>query len=374
MKFSKENMNIALVHDWITNIAGAERVLLQISEIYPDAPIYTSVFDKKNAKPFLKKKIKTSYLQHFPFAKSKREVLIPLTPLAFEQFNLSSYDLVISSTTMAAKGILTKPNTVHICYCHTPSRYLWEPFLDSRAKKGWFSGLRQNVMHKMRIWDRLAADRVDFFIANSKYIQKRIKKYYGRDSIVVYPSINIDKFKPTTPDKIGNYFLFVSRLVDYKRCDLVIEAFNDLGLPLRVIGRGPQKKYLSKIAKDNIEFLGYLSDEEMQKYYQEAKAFIFAAEEDFGIVPLEAMASGRPVIAYAAGGLLETVVPGVTGEFFKEQTPQCLINAVKSFKPEKYDSRKIREHATKFSNENFKKEFKGAVDEILENIETVKFK
>lgn len=367
-------MNIALVHDWITNVAGAERVLLQISDIYPEAPIHTSVFDGRKARPFLKKNVKTSYLQHIPFAKTKREVLIPLTPLAFEQFDLSSYDLVISSTTMAAKGILTKPGTVHICYCHTPSRYLWEPALDSRAQKGHFSALRQNIMHKMRIWDKVAADRVDFFLANSKYIQKRIKKYYGRDSIVVYPSIDVEKFKPTTPDKIGDYFLFVSRLVDYKRCDLVVEAFNDLGLPLKVIGRGPQRDKLQKMAKDNIEFLGYLTDQDMQKYYQEAKAFVFAAEEDFGIVPLEAMASGRPVIAYGAGGLLESVVAGVTGEFFDEQTPQCLINAVKNFKVEKYDSAKIREHAMKFSDENFKKEFKSVVDNILDNIETVKFK
>lgn len=366
-------MNTALVHDWITSVSGAERVLLNISEMYPEAPIYTSVFDSKKAIPFAKKSVITSYLQKIPFAKSKREVLIPLTPFAFEQFDLSSYDLVISNTTMAAKGVLTKPNTVHICYCHTPARYLWEPSLDSRAKKGYLHSLRMNTMHKMRIWDKVAADRVDFFLANSKFVQKRIKKYYGRDSIVVYPPVDVDKFKPTSPDKVQDYFLFVSRLVDYKRCDLVVEAFNDLGLPLKIIGQGPEKAKLQKISKSNIEFLGYLSDDEMKKYYCEAKAFVFAAEEDFGIVPIEAMAAGRPVIAYGAGGVLETVVPGLTGVLFDEQTPQCLIDAVKNLKSENFDSKKIRQHAMKFSVENFKKEFSSVVDNILKNKDTKKF-
>lgn len=359
-------MNIALVHDWLTNMAGAERVLLELKGIYPDAPIYTSVFDPNGAKEFAKFDVRTSYLNNWPLMKKKRELLIPYAPLAFESFDLSAFDVVISQTTFPAKGVITKPSTIHICYCHTPSRYLWEPQVDPRATSGFLSGLRKKVAHKNRIWDLMAADRVDHFIANSHYVARRIKKYYGRDSVVVYPPVNVEKFKPGKKENIKDYFLFVSRLVGYKRCDLVIDAFNKLGLSLKVIGKGPEKNALKKKANSNIEFLGYLSDEEIKKYYQEARAFIFAAEEDFGIVPLEAMSCGRPVIAYGMGGATETVKSGVTGEFFDEQTPEALMSAVKSFDPDKYDPIAIRKHAEQFSTEVFKKEFKSAVEKILQ--------
>lgn len=360
-------MNIALVHDWLTGVAGGERVVLEMKKLYKEAPIFTSVFDRKKAAAFKDFDVRTSFLQKIPYAKTKKELLIPLTPLAFEQFDLSKYDVVISSSSMAAKGVITKPDTVHICYCHTPSRYLWETDVDPRAKKGLFKSLRNDTIHKMRIWDRVAADRVDFFIANSNYVANRIKKYYQRDSVVVYPPVDVEKFQPTSEKNIKDYFLFVSRLVSYKKCDLVVEAFNDLKLPLKIIGRGPEKANLVKKARGNIEFLGYLSDAEIKKYYAEAKAFIFAAEEDFGIVPVEAMASGRPVIAYSKGGVAESVVEGVSGVFFDEQTPQCLISAVKNFKPEKFDSKKIREHSMSFSSERFLKEFKAKVDEAIKS-------
>lgn len=367
MKSLSENMNTAIVHDWLTNYAGAERVLFEISELFPKAPIFTSVFDPKGSKPFADKDVRPSFLQKIPFMKSKRELLVPLTPFAFEQTDLSKFNLVLSITSMASKGVLTKPNTIHICYCNTPSRYLWEPEVDSRAKSGLFSGLRQNIAHNMRIWDRVAADRVDYFLANSQYIATRIRKYYQRDSIVVYPPVDISSYEPTQKSNIKDYYLFVSRLVQYKKCDLVIDAFNDLGLPLKIIGQGPDKKYLQNKAKGNIEFLGYLSNEEMKKYYQEAKAFIFAAEEDFGIVPVEAMACGRPVIAYGEGGAKETVVDGVTGVLFNEQTPQCLIDTVKNFNPDKYDTAKIRSQAEKFSEEIFRKSYMEAIESILKN-------
>lgn len=367
MKQSRENTNTALVHEWLTNVAGSERVLLAIKEIYPSAPIFTSVFDPKKAKPFAKFNIKTSFLQRIPFMKSKRELLIPFTSFAFEQFDLSKYKLVISNTTMAAKGVITKPETIHISYCNTPPRYLWEPNIDPRAAKGRLSFLRRNVSHHLRIWDRVAADRVDYFLANSKYVAKRIKKYYGRESIVVYPPVDVESFKIAPKENIKEYYLFVSRLVNYKKCDLVIEAFNDLGFPLKIIGSGPDGRMLKEKAKNNIEFLGFLSDESMKKYYAEAKAFIFPAEEDFGIVPVEAMASGRPVIAFRGGGAVETVKESVSGAFFDEQTPQCLIAAVKNFNPEKFDPAKIREHALKFSKERFKEEFKKTVKQITDN-------
>lgn len=367
MKSSAENMNIALVHDWLTNHAGAERVLYELSSIYPKATIFTSVYDPKEVKLFKGKEVRTSFLQKYPLLKKRRELLIPLTPMAFEQFDFSKFDLVISNTTMAAKGVITKPQTIHICYCHTPSRYLWEPSVDPRANSGLFQGLRKMIAHKMRIWDRVAADRVDYFLGNSKYITKRIKKYYQRDSVVMYPPVDVSKFQPTDKKNVKDYYLFVSRLIGYKKCDLVIDAFNDLGLPLKIIGRGPDKKDLQKRAKDNIEFLGFLSDEDIKKYYAEAKAFIFAAEEDFGIVPVEAMAAGRPVIAYNAGGAVETVVEGITGTLFSEQTPQCLIDTVKKFNPDRYNATQIRQHALKFSTDRFRKEFTEVVDDIVKN-------
>jgi len=357
MKSSMENLNIALVHEWITNVAGAERVLLALKELFPKAPIYTAVFDPEKAKPFKDFDIRTSFLQNLPMMKSKRELLVPLTPFAFEQFDLSEYDLVISSTTVAAKGIITKPDTIHVSYCHTPPRYLWEPDTDPRARKGKLSWLRESTIHKMRLWDRVAADRVDEFVANSKYVARRIKKYYGRDATVIYPGVDTEKFTVGDATDVKDYYLFVSRLVDYKRCDVVVEAFNKLKVPLKIIGRGPEREKLIKMANDNIEFLGYLSDEDMKKYYREAKAFIFAAEEDFGIVPVEAMACGRPVIAFGKGGATESVIENITGTFFKEQTSESLIDAVNNFDPSKFDPEVIRKHAEKFSIDRFKKEF-----------------
>ena len=338
---------------------------MEIMKVFPEAVIYTSVFDQKKAAPFTKFDVRTSFLQKVPLAKSKREVLVPLTPLAFEQFDLSEYDLVLSNSHMAAKGVLTKPKTISISYCHTPPRYLWEPDVDPRAKSGRFAWLKNKIAHEMRIWDRVAADRVDYFWGNSKYICKRIKKYYGRESEVLYPPVDIERFE-IGPDKdIKEYFLFVSRLVLYKKCDLVIEAFNELGLPLKIIGRGPEEKRLKKLAKSNIEFLGYVSDKEQSKFYGEAKAFIFPAEEDFGIVPVEAMACGRPVIAYGAAGAAETVISGKTGVLFPEQTAISLVETIKNFNHRIYNTKEIRGWAEKFSGERFRAELKDKVDKIL---------
>lgn len=367
MKSSLENLNIALVHDWLTDLAGQERVLLEILKIFPQADIYTSVYDRKEMVAYNKFDVKTTYLQGYPLLKKKRELLVPLLPRAFESLDLSKYDLVISQTTFAAKGVITKPETIHICYCHTPTRYLWEQEIDPRSNSGMFSGIRKKVAHKLRIWDKVAADRPDFYLANSNYVQRRIKKYYGRDSKVMYPPVNVNKFTPAKKSSdIKDYYLFVSRLITYKKCDLVIEAFNKLKLPLKIIGRGPEKEKLIKMANSNIEFLGYLSDEEMRKYYREARAFVFAAEEDFGIVPVEAMAAGRPVIAYGKGGVAETVVDGKTGKLFAEQTAESLVDAVKKFNPKDYDGGEIRKQAEKFSDERFQKEFREAVEEIIQ--------
>ena len=360
-------MNIVLVHDWLTNLAGAERVLLVLKEIYPKAPIYTSVFDEKGASAFKKFDVRTSILQKIPLVKSCREILVPLTPYAFENFDLNKFDLVISSTTFAAKGLITKPETIHICYCHTPTRWIWTPELDPRSSKGKFRKLKIKIREKLKNWDIVAADRPDYYFSNSDYIGGRIKKFYKRNSETVYPPVDVDRYKIAKKIEIKDYFLFVSRLVGYKRCDIVVEAFNQLGLPLKVIGRGPEKKRLMGCAKDNVEFLGFMTDKEIEKYYREAKAFIFAAEEDFGIVPVEAMATGRPVLAYNKGGATETVVAGVTGEFFGKQSAESIVSAVRKFNPDKYDPKKIRAHAKKFSKERFESEFKRKVNRIIQN-------
>lgn len=367
MKRSLENLNIALVHEWITNVAGAEKVLLAMKEIFPKAPIYTAVYDEKKAPVFKNFEIHTSFLQNIPLMKKKRELLVPLVPFAFEQFDLSKFDLVISSTTMGAKGVITKPGTIHVSYCHTPPRYLWEPQTDPRAKKGRFGWLRASISHKMRIWDRLAADRVDYFLANSKYIANRIKKYYKRESQVIYPPVDIDCFKPVADENVGNYYLFVSRLIDYKRCDLVIDAFNQLGLPLKVIGYGPDERKLKSMARKNIEFLGPKFSAELNQYYSKAKAFVFAAEEDFGIVPVEAMAAGRPVVAYGIGGTSESVINGETGVLFYEQTVESLCRAIVESEKISFDSKKIRRHAERFSADRFKKELTETLEHIVEN-------
>ncbi len=358
-------MNIALAHDWITSVAGAERVMLDLSEVYPKAPIYTSVREKSKTAIFDKKDVRTSFLQRYKLARKKREVLVPLIYFAFENMDLSKFDLVISSTTGGAKALILKPETTHICYCHTPPRYLWYPRLDPRSSSGSFKFLRKWTKKWLKEWDLASSKRPDHYIANSKNVQARIKDIYGRDSKVIYPPVDVKKFNPKKIEKPKDYFLFVSRLVGYKRCDLVVDAFNKLGLPLKVIGNGPEKKNLIKKANKNIEFLGFVSDEEMVKYYQETKAFIFAAEEDFGIVPVEAMAAGRPVIAYGAGGALETVKEGVSGTFFKKQNADSLVKAVKSFDADKYDSKEIIKYAKQFSKERFKREFAKHVESIV---------
>lgn len=359
-------MNIALVHEWLTNMAGSEKVLLELGKIYPEADIYASVYNPDKARGFKNREIKTTYLQNYAIFRNYREALIPFAPAAYESLDLSAYDIVISNTTFASKGVITKPDTFHICYCHTPTRYLWEPSLDTRATTGLFSSLRKRTAHNLRRWDIVASARPDIYFANSETVKKRIAKYYRRDSKVIYPPVDISKFK-LSGKETGDYYLFVSRLIRYKKADLVIEAFNKLGLELRIIGGGPEESKLKSIAGQNIRFLGRLSDEELVTEYAGAKAFIFPAEEDFGIVPVEAMASGRPVIAFGKGGASETVVRGVTGEYFMDQTPEALIEAVQKFNPEKYDSSVIRKRAERFSESNFKEVFKSSVTKAYED-------
>lgn len=359
---------IAIVHDWLTNYAGGERVIEALLEVFPDAPIFTSLYKpEKFPDIFKKRKVYTTYLQKFIFL--DHQLLFPFMRKAFEQFNLADFDIVITSSHASSKGIITKPETLHICYCHTPTRYLWSHYHEylNQMEFGILNPLVRwqmpKIAYKLRIWDRIAAERVDYWIANSKNTAKRIKKYYRKEAEIIYPPVNVSDFKPSK--EIEDFYLVCSRLIPYKKIDLVISAFNDLGLPLKIIGTGSIENQLKKMAKNNIEFLGRVSDEELKKYYQRAKALIFPTEEDFGIVPVEAMASGRPVIGYKKGGAQETITPD-TGLFFEEQTKESLIKAVKKFQKMKFDSLKIRKWSEQFDAKIFKEKIKNFVSEKWE--------
>ncbi|MHB9095791.1 MAG: glycosyltransferase [Eubacteriales bacterium] len=352
-------MKVAIVHDWLTNMGGAERVILALHEIFPDAPVYTMVHNPDRLPPeFAGIDIRTSFIQKLPRAKTKYQTYLPLMPMAAEQFDLSGFDVVISSSHACAKGVITRPETLHICYCYTPMRYAWFLYHEymrleqiSRIKKY----LIPPLMNYLRLWDRLAADRVDDFIAISRGVGHRIRKYYRRESAVIFPPVKTDYYTPA--DSVDDYFLVVSRLVAYKRVDLAVQAFNELGWPLVVIGDGPEMEKLKRAAKPNVKILGRLSDEETRNYYARCKAFIFPGEEDFGITPVEAQASGRPVVAYGAGGALDTVKQGITGEFFYPQTAPALVETLRSLDLAKFDAGIIRRHAQSFDTEKFKKDF-----------------
>lgn len=350
-------MKIAFVHEYLNQFGGAERMLQVLCSIYPEAPIYTLLYDKKSTGGvFEDKVIYTSFLQKIPFAKKHHRLFPLLMPLAMEQFDFSGYDTVISISASFAKGILTKPGTRHICFCLTPPRFLWDDSQKFVEEFGYSSLVKKFLppfITYLRMWDQEASRRVDDFWAISNFIKERIKKYYRKSSTVIYPPVNLAKFNLS--DNEGNYFFMVGRLVSYKRFDLAVRAFNKLTLPLKIVGTGPELNNLKKIAKNNIEFLGLVSDRQLADLYTGSRALIFPQEEDFGIVPLEAMASGRPVIAYGAGGALETMIDGQTGLFFTEQSEEAIINAVERFNEIKFSPKLCRRRAEEFGVETFKK-------------------
>lgn len=360
-------MKVALVHDYLNQYGGAERVLEAFCEMFPEAPIYTLVYDAKlTGYAFEGRKIKTSFLQKIPLAASRHRYFPIFMPYAVEQFNLSDYDVVISDSGSYAKGIVTKPSALHISYCHTPHRYVWDNSHRLIAEFGYPKFIKifgPIFTTYVRMWDEQAAERVDAFIANSEFVQRRIKKYYRQDAAVIYPPVNCDKFfvsaefpAAVAAGNSAGYFLMVGRLVPYKKFGLAVRAFNKLGLPLKIIGDGPERKNLVKIARPNIEFLGLISEQYLPQYYACAKAFIFPQEEDFGVVAVESMASGRPVIAYRAGGALEIISEGEDGIFFSEQTEDSLISAIQKFQTMRFDPYLIREHAKRFDKQRFKRE------------------
>lgn len=351
-------MKIAIIADWLTDFGGAERVILRLHKLFPNAPIYTSIFNSKTMGGFKDAKIKTSFIQKLPKAIKKHQFYISLMPYAFENFDLSEFDIVISSAHSCAKGVITKPETMHICYCHSPMRYVWDnchEYIKSYNIPWILKKLAQKPLHNLRLWDKIAADRVDFFIANSKNTKQRIKKYYRRASEVIYPMVDTDRFKISKTK--GDYFIAIGRLIPYKKFDLTVATFNKLGLPLKIIGTGGCEEKLKKLAKKNIEFLGRISDEKTAELLSEARALVFPQLEDFGITPLEAMACGIPVIAYKEGGAVETILDGKTGIFFKDQTVESLEKAILEFikKENKFSRKAIREHAEKFSPSVFDK-------------------
>lgn len=355
---SVNKAKVALVFDWMTNQGGAEKVNLELHKMFPDAPIFTSIYNPEKLPGFEKAQIHTSFLQNLPFAKTKHQLYLGLMPYAYELFDLSEFDIVISSSHACAKGVITKPETLHICYCHTPMRYAWDDwqtYIDSYKMNPILKKLGKKRIHKLRIWDRISADRVDHFIANSSTTKKRIGKYYRRDSDIIYPMVNMKKFSISSPK---GYFLAVGRLTPYKQFDLIVETFNKLELPLKIVGTGISERSLMEKAKENIEFVGYADDKLLSKLYSECEALIFPQKEDFGIIPLEAMASGRPVIAFKEGGALDTVIDEKTGIFFPKQTEASLRKGIEKYQEikKKLHPEKIREHAQKFDEKRFREE------------------
>ena len=364
-------MKVAIVHDWLTNLGGAERVVESLHEMFPDAPIYTSVYlpDKL---PLLKDaKIITSFLQHWPLARKKHQLYPMLRTLAFESFDFSGYDLVISSSSAEAKGIITSTETHHLSYIHTPTRYYWSGYEDylSSPGLGIFNPLAKmilpRVVKKMRRWDYAAAQRPDLLIANSMTVQARIKKYYNRESVVINPPVDTARFKNSTRPEKEDYYLVVSRLIPYKRVDLAVRACTRLGKKLLVVGSGSELANLKSIAGPSVSFTGSLSDAETTTHFKNCKAFIFTANEDFGITPVEAMSAGRPVVAFGKGGSSETVVDGVTGVFFDRQTVDSLEKAIIKLEKASFDSAKIVARAADFSKENFKSSINKQIKQII---------
>lgn len=365
-------MKVAIIHDWLPMIAGAERVLEQIVKLYPDADIYT-LFDflsSDDRNIFGNAKITTSPLNKLPKVQKYYRKLLPLCPQAIEGFDLSAYDLIISSSHAVAKGVITGPDQIHVSYVHSPARYAWDLTHQYLRGAGLDKGLKgylaKTMLHKFRIWDTRTANGVDQFLSNSNYIARRIWKTYRRDAQTIYPPVDIDRFDMRTEKE--DFYLAASRQVPYKRIDLIVEAFTKMpDKKLIVIGDGPEEDKIRKIVQghSNIEIKGYLGDAALRDHMQRAKGYLFAAEEDFGIMPLEAMACGTPVIAYGAGGALETVVSGETGIFFDKQTPQSICKAITLFETQTFPPEKCRERAEQFSAEIFRENFKAAIDKAI---------
>lgn len=363
-------MKVALIHDWLTAMGGAERVLESLIQMFP-ADLYTLVKNSKNlvGTPFENLEIKTSFIQKLPRAEKKYRSYLPLFPLAIEQFDLSDYDLVISSSHSTAKGVLTHADQMHICYCHTPMRYAWDLYQqylrEARLKSGLRGVIAKCFLHYLRMWDAHASARVNAYIANSRYVARRVKQIYNQEAEVIYPPVDLNFY--TLEEDKEEYYLTISRMVPYKKMDLIVEAF--AAMPekkLIVIGEGPEEEKIKAKAKKNIEILPHQDKESLKKMMQKAKGFVFASIEDFGILPVEAQGCGTPIIALGKGGALETVRGNETGIFFPEQKVSSLMEAIKVFEKKTFDPRKIREHAESFREEVFREKFHASIRDKYE--------
>jgi glycosyltransferase involved in cell wall biosynthesis len=361
-------MRVAIVHYWLVGMRGGEKVVEALCEMFPQADIFTNAYRPQRISDRINRhSIKTTFVGKLPYAWRLYKKYLPLMPVALEQLDLSGYDLVISSESGPAKGVITRPDTLHLCYCHTPMRYAWSMYFEYlrnanpvvRIAMPW-------LVHWLRLWDWQAAARVDFFIANSQCIARQITKYYRRPSVVVHPPVDVGAFAPSS--ERGSYYLSVGQLVRYKRFDLAIEACNLLKAPLLVIGEGEEWRALHRIAGPTIRFLGRQDAEALQRCYASCRALIFPGEEDFGIVPIEVMASGRPVIAYGRGGAVETVIPGETGILFDEQTPAAVARAIEEFEAveHSFDPARLVQHSRRYSIENFKRRMLAALGQAAE--------
>ncbi len=376
-------LRVALIHEWLITLGGSDRVLLALHDVFPKAPVFVALHALGQLpESFRRLDVRGTWLQCFPGATRRHRWLVPLMPFAFARLNLRGYNVIVSSSHACAKGVVVPPGAIHVCYCHTPMRYAWDlPQEYLAATPAIVRPVARAALAWLRQWDRATAQRVDYFIANSHFVAGRIREHYGREATVIYPPVDTEFFTPSEgaarppiplsrptsrkgPEE-RDFYLVVSRLVGYKRVDLAVEAFNELGRPLVVVGDGPERTRLEALARRNVRVLGEVSDAVLRGYYRQCRALIFPGEEDFGMVPVEAQACGRPVIAYGRGGALESVVDGVTGMFFNEQTPEALAAAVRSADGVRWDGATIRRHAQRFSHQRFVTEITNFIDAVV---------
>ncbi len=360
-------MKFALVHDWLNQIGGAEDVLATLVEQYPQSPIYTSIYAPDIMPDFYRQwDIRSMWMNQLPAIHRHHQPYLPLYPFAWNNLDLSDYDVILSNKSGFCHGLkFDHENSLHICYCLAPTRYVWQ--LDAYIKREGLGGIAEMglrpLISAMKKWDYDAAQKVSHFIAISTEIQERIQTYYDRDSVIIYPPVETERFQPVAKNEVEDYFLIVSRLIPYKRIDLAVQAATRLNLPLKIGGKGRDMERLQAMAGDTVEFLGYVPDEDLPGLMAKAKAFLFPGLEDFGITPVQAEAAGRPVIAYKGGGALDTVIEGVTGEFFAEQTVDSLVEIMANFDASKYDPVAIRNHALKFDTKNFNQQINSFIQQ-----------
>ena len=355
-------MRVAIVHDFLMQMGGAEKVVEVLHAMYPDAPVYTSAYDPEVMPDIYRTwDIRTSFLQRLPYKRKTHRFALPLYPMAFEAFNLSGYDLVLSSSSCFAKGIITPPHTTHVCYTHAPMRFAWstENYLENENLPGLFRPPLALITHYLRTWDAIASTRVDQYVANSSVVARRIKKFYRAESEIVFPPVETGRFQ--IADAVDDYYIMVSRAVPYKRLDLAVAAFTRLKKPLKIVGAGRQMEELKAQAGPNVQFLGRVGDKDLPGLMARAKAYIMPGEEDFGIAPVEANACGRPVVAYSVGGALDTQLDGVTGVLFNEQTVDGLCDAVCRLEDLEIDPRTIQNHARNFDTAVFQERIRSVV-------------